>query len=279
MGKQPQKKKTDADTSPAPVWHFTNLKKLFCYYDTTGLLLVLSLSAMFLLGMGLQFVVDHGFPKISITWGQSDDGDGGAVDANTVGGWCKKNRPKLDADYKAVGQELWDTSARLSSGVLYGAIDAEADTIARVQPVVGDPAAWREFIDRLGERIGDVPAAELADGYRDAARSFGVNGAVRALEEAVTGGTEDEEGTVEIAPENSGGGGAVGDDGQDQSADQPEGGGENRGAVSKDEVPAGGPGGETAGAGTECPGGQCPAPVQRSAPVYSPSSWWNWYGW
>lgn len=279
MGKQPQKKKTDEVKVKTNDQTVPALPKLA---DNSRALLIFALGLAFLLGMGAQFIADHGLPKINITWGQTDDGGGGEVDDASIGAWCKKNRPKLETDYKAAGQALWDTSARLSSGVLFGAIDAQADTIARVQPVVSDPAAWREFIDRLGVRIGNVPAAELADGYRDAARSFGINGAVRALEEAVTGGSVDETGAVEIAPENSGGGGALGDDRQDQGESQPDGGGEDRGAVSEDEEAAGGPGGEPAPAETSCPGGQCPAPVRRPSQTYSPFNWWNpgsWYGW
>ena len=244
--------------------------------------LIFALCAVFLLGMGVQFVADNGFPKISITWGNGDDcPDGEQVDSS-LSGWVKKNRPGLTGDYPAAGLALFDTAERLSSGVLAGGIDASADTIARIQPTVSDPGAWREFCDKLSKQIGDVPAVELAGKYREAAQAFGVTSAVVALCDI---GGDNEEGDCEISVPSGDNDCALGDERQDESEDQSIGSGEDRGTVSEDETARGGTGRIEPAACAErgkCPGGQCPTrPVQPYQGAYSSSNWynpWSWFG-
>lgn len=239
--------------------------------------LIFALCAVFLLGMGVQFVADNGFPKISITWERGDDcPDGEKVDSSLVG-WVKKNRPGLTGDYPAAGRALFDTAERLSSGILAGGIDAAADTIARIQPEVSDPGAWREFCDKLSKQIGDVPAVELAGKYREAAGVFGVTSAVVALCDI---GGDNEEGDCEISFSSGDNDCALGDERQDESEDQSIGSGEDRGIIPEDETASGGTGRIEPAAGAER--GQCPTrPVQPYSGYSSSSNWynpWSWFG-
>lgn len=266
--------------------------------------LIFALCAVFLLGMGVQFVADNGFPKISITWGSGDDSPDGEQVDSSLAGWVKKNRPGLTGDYPAAGRALFDTAERLSSGILAGGIDAAADTIARIQPEVSDPGAWREFCDKLSKQIGDVPAVELAGKYREAAQAFGPRAAagdmppvsdgsrsarcalesVEALAEVAIGG-DNEEGDCEISVPSGDNDCALGDERQNESEDQSIGSGEDRGIIPEDETASGGTGRIEPAAGAErgqCPGGQCPTrPVQPYQGAYSSYNWynpWSWFG-
>lgn len=264
--------------------------------------LILALCGAFLLGMGIQFVADNGFPKISITWGSGDDcPDGEQVDSS-LAGWVKKNRPALPGDYPAAGRALFDTAERLSSGVLAGGIDACADTIARIQPEVSDPGVWREFCDNLSKKIGDVPAVELAGKYREAAQAFGPRAAagdmppvsdgsrsarcalesVEALAEVAIGG-DNEEGDCEVSVPAGDNDCALGDERQDEGENIAGDGREDRGTVPEDETASWGTGRIEPAAGAErgqCPGGQCPTrPVQTYSGSYSPYNWFGGWGW
>lgn len=244
--------------------------------DGNRKILIFALAAAFLLGMGVQFIADNGLPRIHITWGE--DGGGEQVDSS-LAGWVKKNRPDLPADYPAAGRALWDTSDRLSSGVLSGDIDAGADTIARIQPTVSDPGVWREFCEKLSKRIGAIPSAELAARYKEAAQVFGVTSAFMALAD-ISGGQEDEKGDNEASVPSGDSDCPVGNDGQDENEDQPGDGGEDRGALPPDETEDVGTRGTDAGSDAgQCPGGQCPAPVREYQKMVSPYNWFGGFGW
>ena len=237
------------------------------------LFLFVAVFCAFFIGMAAQNICSH----ISISWDNGGQYDRGDCDSASVSGWCKSNRPKLKEDYSAVGEELVLTAERINSGILVGSIDAMADTIARVQPSVSDPAAWREFLSALKVRIGDVSAAELSEKYREAASAFGKRAADVPEpvfnQEVIT----DEEENNEAVVENSDSDSALDIEGLDESEDQANDGGEDRGTVPPDDGAGEGTGGERARAERGCPGGQCPAGARSSSPYYWPFQ--GWFGW
>lgn len=219
----------------------------------------------FLAGVAFKSLINIGLPTIRIEWPQREADSGTALAK-----WIKKNRPALEADYPAVGAELAAAAERLESGRLIGPIDAAADTVARVQPVVSDAAVWREFISKLTGRFQGEDGAALAAEYREAAGAFGVVKAVEALID--TGEIEHEESTAEAAAEAGDCGGDLESERPDEGTDQPDRGGPDYGNVPGDD-------GQTPGAGAEyrsgCPGGQCP--TRSAAPVYRSNPWPFWW--
>lgn len=231
----------------------------------------------------------YGWPSISISWELSPT-------KSSLGRWVLSERPALlKADYPAVGAELAETARRLRDGRFGGANDALADTIARVQPAVSDPAAWRLFLTRFGGEIEGGDFSKLADQYEEAAGLFGIKAVQTIL--SANGCSDDAVGTVaagppgeviddekvadEIDPPVGDSPGPLGDERPDEGENIEGDGGENSGPVSGDEGESG-PGTETgnsSGAG-QCPTGTCPA-VASPQGSYRPSasSGWGWPGW
>ena len=175
--------KTEKKTEPKPerssVW----------LLGARALFWLLVWSMVFGLVKGCSAVISRGWPRITITWPDREEGAKTPIEK-----WISKNRPNLEADFPAVGSELRSTAERLESGRLIGPIDAAADTIARVQPVVSNPAEWRSFLNALTGRFTGGDAAALAGEYREAAGSFGGElKAVEALTEIAAGAEEEDE--------------------------------------------------------------------------------------
>ena len=110
-----------------------------------GLIWLVIWSCLFLCFDGCRRVVRYGLPSIRFEWTEPEA-------KTSLGRWILAERPALlKGDYPAVGRALGETARRLRAGELDNMNAAAADTIARAQPEVSDPAQWRTFLSRLGE--------------------------------------------------------------------------------------------------------------------------------
>lgn len=252
--------KTKPDAAPVPVVAPDPVPVLGPWKVVKeGLIWLVIWSCLFLCFDGCRKVIRQGLPSIRFEWTEPEA-------KTSLGRWILAERPALlKGDYPAVGRALGETARRLRAGELDNMNAAAADTIARAQPEVSDPAQWRTFLSRLGGQLEGGSLEKLAEQYEEAAGYFGIK-AVQALIDAA-GEVEDEESVDEIDPPAGDSGGAVVDERPDEVEDIPVGGGPDSTAVSADE---GKVGGNESGTASGCPGGQC----QTAYPGYvSPYSW------
>ncbi|MBR2585987.1 MAG: hypothetical protein IKE64_11235 [Thermoguttaceae bacterium] len=229
-----------------------------------GLVWLVIWSCLFLCFDGCRKVIRHGLPSIKFEWSEP-------VAKSSLGRWIVAERPALlKGDYPAVGRALGETARRLRAGELDNMNAAAADTIARAQPEVSDPAPWRTFLSRLGGQLEGGSLEKLAEQYEEAAGYFGIK-EVQALIDAAGEVEENEEVADEIDPPAGDSGGFVGDERPDESEDIPIGGGEDCGPLPGAEKE----GGTADGTPSGCPGGNCP---RTAAKTYQSNPWYG-YGW